>query len=55
VALRERGFFDTVRTPDGRTAQVPGRPFAGFAWRNGEELHQPGADTEAVTKEWTGR
>jgi crotonobetainyl-CoA:carnitine CoA-transferase CaiB-like acyl-CoA transferase len=55
AALLERGFFDEVRGADGRTARVPGRPFAGFAWRNGEDLHQPGADTEAATKEWTRR
>jgi crotonobetainyl-CoA:carnitine CoA-transferase CaiB-like acyl-CoA transferase len=54
-ALVERGFFDTVTAADGRASAVPGRPFAGFAWHGGGELHERGADTEAVRKEWLGR
>lgn len=50
--LRERGFFDEVVTGKG-TAKVPGRPFLGLAWRAGE-VHEPGADTGAVIREWLG-
>ncbi|GIW18560.1 MAG: hypothetical protein KatS3mg064_1717 [Tepidiforma sp.] len=38
-SLRERGFFDTVETPDG-TARIPGRPFLGLPWRPGR-LNEP--------------
>jgi len=50
--LRERGFFDEVVTEKG-TARIPGRPFLGLPWRPGE-LHEPGADTAAVIREWLG-
>lgn len=50
--LKERGFFDSVETPNGM-ARIPGRPFEGFPWRAGP-LHEPGADTEAVLGEWLG-
>ncbi len=48
--LAERGFFDTVDTPEG-PATVPGRPFPGYGWRPGQ-LAAPGADTEAVLADW---
>ncbi len=50
--LRERGFFDEVATPGG-TARVPGRPFLGLPWNPGA-LHEPGADTTAVIRDWLG-
>ncbi len=50
--LRERGFFDEVATADG-TARVPGRPFLGLPWTPGA-LHEPGADTAAVIRDWLG-
>jgi len=52
--LAERGAFDTVKLPDGRAAQVPGRPFLGLPWRATAEMHEPGADTAAVRAEWLG-
>ncbi len=51
-SLQERGFFDAIDTPTGR-AQVPGRPFLGFAWREGA-LRAACADTEAVRRDWLG-
>jgi crotonobetainyl-CoA:carnitine CoA-transferase CaiB-like acyl-CoA transferase len=52
-SLAERRFFDTVQTPDGGGAQVPGRPFLGLPWHGGD-LHAAGADTAAVLKDWLG-
>lgn len=52
ATLRERGFFDEVPTRAG-TARIPGRPFLGLPWRPGE-LHEPGADTVAVIRDWLG-
>lgn len=55
-SLAERGYFDTVETPQG-TARFPGRPFLGLPWESqsaGEQLHAPGQDTAAVLAEWTG-
>jgi crotonobetainyl-CoA:carnitine CoA-transferase CaiB-like acyl-CoA transferase len=49
--LAERGFFETVDTPDGPVT-MPGRPFPGLGWRSGD-LHAPGADTEAVLADWS--
>jgi crotonobetainyl-CoA:carnitine CoA-transferase CaiB-like acyl-CoA transferase len=51
-SLAERGFFDEISTPDG-VACVPGRPFLGLDWRPGA-LAAPGADSEAVLREWLG-
>jgi crotonobetainyl-CoA:carnitine CoA-transferase CaiB-like acyl-CoA transferase len=53
-SLLERGFFDEVETPRG-TARMPGRPFGGLGWRHLDRLHQPGEDTDDVTKEWLDR
>lgn len=50
--LRERGFFDEVATANG-TARVPGRPFLGLPWKAGA-LHEPGADTAMVVRDWLG-
>ncbi|MEX2207986.1 MAG: CoA transferase [Myxococcota bacterium] len=52
ASLAERAFFDDVDTPAGR-ARVPGRPFLGLGWRSGP-LARPGADTEAVRRDWLG-
>ncbi|MGI8925354.1 MAG: CaiB/BaiF CoA transferase family protein [Tepidiformaceae bacterium] len=49
-SLAERGYFDTVATPQGE-ARVPGRPFLGLPWRPAE-LRPPAADTAAVLDEW---
>ncbi len=51
-ALAERGFFDSVPTPEG-VARVPGRPFLGLDWRAGA-LAAPAADTAAVLCDWLG-
>jgi crotonobetainyl-CoA:carnitine CoA-transferase CaiB-like acyl-CoA transferase len=53
AALAERDFWDDVQTREG-TARVPGRPFGGLGWRHLDRLHEPGEDTNAVVKEWTG-
>jgi crotonobetainyl-CoA:carnitine CoA-transferase CaiB-like acyl-CoA transferase len=50
ASLAERGFFDEVATPEG-VARVPGRPFLGLDWRAGA-LSAPGADTDAVLRDW---
>jgi len=52
ASLNERDFFDEVDTPAGR-ARVPGRMFLGIDWRPGK-LAAPGADTDAVLREWLG-
>jgi crotonobetainyl-CoA:carnitine CoA-transferase CaiB-like acyl-CoA transferase len=52
ASLAERGFFDEVVTPEG-VACVPGRPFLGLGWRAGA-LSAPGADTQAVLRDWLG-
>ena len=51
ASLAERDFWDEIETGDG-TAKVPGRPFAGLGWRHLDRLHEPGEDTNAVSKEW---
>lgn len=50
ASLSERGFFDTVATPDG-TARIPGRPFLGLPWQPGA-LSTPGADTAGAISDW---
>ncbi|MFN0095192.1 MAG: CaiB/BaiF CoA transferase family protein [Dehalococcoidia bacterium] len=50
ASLNERGFFDSVETPEGE-ARVPGRPFLGMPWRSGT-LSAAGADTDAVLSDW---
>ena len=52
ASLAERGLFDTVPTPDGE-ARIPGRPFLGLPWQ-GDGLHEPAADTDAVCRDWLG-
>lgn len=51
-ALRERAFFDAVDLPDGRRAEVPGRPFLGLPWSHDGRLHEPGEDSATVRTEW---
>ncbi len=68
-SLAERRFFDEIATVGGPPspvlpreggegrgegrARAPGRPFLGLPWRGGD-LHEPGADTEAVRRDWLG-
>jgi crotonobetainyl-CoA:carnitine CoA-transferase CaiB-like acyl-CoA transferase len=51
--LEERGYFDQIQLPDGRTATTPGRPFLGFGWHGGD-LRSPGQDSAAIRAEWLG-
>jgi len=51
ASLNERGYFDTVDTPEG-AARIPGRPFLGFNWKPGT-LHEPQPASEVLAY-WTG-
>jgi crotonobetainyl-CoA:carnitine CoA-transferase CaiB-like acyl-CoA transferase len=52
-SLEDRGFWDEPQTASG-PARMPGRPFAGVAWRRPDRLHEPGEDTTAVVADWLG-
>ena len=52
ATLRERAFFEEVRTPEGR-AEMPGRPFLGLEWTP-PFLESPGESTERVLAAWLG-
>ncbi len=50
--LAARDYFEDLATPEG-PARVPGRPFPGLGWHQGD-LHEAGADTDAVLADWLG-